>query len=81
MRAQYLLGGSGQDSHNDAVLEKHRSDYIFRTLSILLGLTSEIEGHFRFGLAERHRFLWALLGEYSGEAKELYELRYQSLLA
>jgi hypothetical protein len=60
--------------------DRVRAVNVGRTLGLMLSLFSEVEGYFRFGLNERFRYLWCLIGEHVPETKELYEKRYDSLL-
>jgi len=61
--------------------ERLRSINVERTLTLMLGLLSEIENYFRFGLQERLKYLWVLLANHSPETQELYDKRYATLLA
>ena len=78
MRATYLL--EEKEAELNETLNKYRSDNIFTTITILLALVSELECELRFELTERAKYLWTILSEYWGPAKEIYLLRYNSLL-
>jgi hypothetical protein len=72
---------AGDDSKpRIAMMEKHRSDGVFTTVSIVLALISEIISEFRFELTDRALYLWHVLNPVCGDAKELYDRRYSALL-
>jgi hypothetical protein len=80
--------GAGHGGHlieerlrsDEKYLQQFKSMQIGITLPLLLALVSEIELFFRFGLSQRIRYLWTLVGEYSLATKEVYRKRYESLL-
>jgi hypothetical protein len=61
-------------------LEKQRSDVFSTTAILTLAVISEIEGELRYGTHARLNYLWAVIGGFFGDAKELYEMRYKSML-
>ncbi|HEV7920010.1 MAG TPA: hypothetical protein VGR02_04380 [Thermoanaerobaculia bacterium] len=62
------------------ILEKVRSDNLSIAVILLLALISEIELELRLGLADRAKYVWGILVPYAGEAKEIYDLRYNGRL-
>jgi hypothetical protein len=77
MRAMYLL--EDKDAELNVTLNKYRSNNMFTTVIILLALVSEIECELKLGLTERAKYVWTILSEYWGPAKEIYLQRYDSL--
>jgi len=63
------------------VFLKSKSDAIFSATTLVLAILSEIEGMCQFDYSTRLQYPWTVIGEYWPETKELYEMRYQSLLA
>jgi len=63
------------------ILKKYKSDCVMTTIVLMLSLLSEIEYEFQFGRAERLQYVWQVISGYSGEAKELYDLRYADKLS
>ncbi len=61
-------------------LMKYKSDCVMTTISLVLALLSEIECEMRFDLSVRLKYVWGILSNFYGEAKELYELRYLNKL-
>ncbi len=62
-------------------LEKFKSDCIFTTITLILALLSEVEVQCRFGLHQKIRYIWGIVFQYWEEAKELYDMRYDAMLA
>ena len=60
---------------------KIRSDSVSYAVVLLLALLTEINHLFGLALGQRCAYLWGVLSEYLGIAKELYSERYESLLA
>jgi hypothetical protein len=77
-RAGFLLAPSPEDRRR--VLDKSRSDDVFTTITLVVALLSEIEIEFRFGLTDRLKYVWGIIQEYWGEAKDLYTRRYSTAL-
>jgi hypothetical protein len=62
------------------VLDESRSDDVFTTITLVVALLSELEIEFRFGLTDRLKYVWGIIQEYWGEAKDLYTRRYGTAL-
>jgi len=77
-RGAALLPKPGEE--RTAHLERRKSQAVFTTTTIVLALASEMEHLLRFGLAERLAYVWGVLDEYWGEAKDLYTVRYERFL-
>ncbi len=69
------------DERTDFQLETLRHDQVYNSMTLMLSIVTEIEIHFKFGLAERAKVLWAILSDNSDSAKEIYEFRYALKLA
>jgi hypothetical protein len=80
-RGGFLLNYDPHDPQTEARLQKFKHNQIGVTLTLVLALASEIEAYFNFGLAERARYVWAILLDAIPLSKELYEKRYSTLLA
>lgn len=62
------------------VLERHKSQIVLTSITIMLAIASEMEYQLQFGLAQRFVFVWQVLIEHWEEAKELYQMRYRQFL-
>jgi len=61
-------------------LELLRTRQVNMTLTLMMALITELELEFRFGLNEKAKYVWAILSEWSTEAKELYQHHYARIL-
>ncbi len=61
-------------------VDKQRSDALASALLMSLAIMSEIDAACEFGLHTRLRYIWRVLAEFLGAAKNLYILRYDGLL-
>ncbi len=78
-RAGFFLPAVGPEDR-ERLLPRARAD-IFSTLAAFeLALISEIEIECRFGTAPKAQYVWAILGDFSPDTKELYERFYQNQL-
>lgn len=77
-RAGFLFAPTQAD--RERVLDKTRSDGVFTTVTLIISLLSEFEIEFRFGLDQKLKYLWGVIAEYWGAAKELYDRRYATTL-
>jgi hypothetical protein len=59
---------------------KFESDAVYRSILYLLMILSEIESFRKFGLNEDLKYIWTIVGNYSEEAKDYYEIRFGALL-
>jgi hypothetical protein len=66
----------------DEHIALRRSMFAMTTITLTVALLSEIQGILRFPeISERLKYLWGLLKELWVDPKDLYERRYQNLLA
>jgi hypothetical protein len=77
--AQALFKENWEETRSEK-LEAYRINQVFIAITLMLSMASEIEGHFGFGRNQKARGLWAIVKEYSDTTKDLWELRYNSLL-
>jgi len=75
-----MFGEKSKELHKDN-FETYKMEMIWTTLTLLLSIVSETEGHFRFGLATRAEYLWRILVEHSDLAKEFFDRRYRLVLS
>jgi hypothetical protein len=80
MRAGVLLPHQDTDNQ-DQVLNKQRSDNVAIAVILSIALLSEIEIELNLGLSERLRYVWGILIQYMGYAREMYTLRYAHALS
>ncbi len=59
---------------------KRRSDLLASAMLLLLMMLSEVSALFSLQHEKELQYIWTILLSYFGEAKEVYEKRYQSLL-
>ena len=79
MRAGALLPRQDQDVR-DWRLAKQRSDQVTAASLIALAFASEIDLAFEYGLRARLNYVWTLLDEHVGMARELYDPWYKNRL-
>ena len=64
-----------------ASLARQRTDLISNLAALELALISEIEIECRFGMAQKARYAWTVLADFSPDTKELYAQFYEPHLA
>ena len=78
------VGGLLPDHENPELhqrrLKKQRWDQVMAASLIALAFASEIEIAFGYGLKTRLVYVWTLLAEHVGMARELYDPWYKSRL-
>lgn len=75
-----MLGKEEAKSKVSETFESFKMEMVWTTLTLLLSIVSEIEGHFRFGLSNRAKYLWIIFEQNSDLAKEFYKSRYKEML-
>jgi hypothetical protein len=80
-RAPIFLDGMDKDPRHAEQLERNRYASLGQSVGLVLALASEIEAHFNFGLRQQARFIWGLATPYIEVVKEMYQKRYEALLA
>lgn len=73
--------GDDYEENLKNLLSNFHLEMMYTTFTLLLAITSEIEGHFRYGLNKRAKYLWQIFSESSDIAKDFYESRYRNLLS
>jgi hypothetical protein len=80
-RGGFLLHYDRHNPEIEAEVQKFKHAQIGVTLTLVLALASEVEAQLHFGLADRARYVWAILIDAIPLSKELYDKRYSELLA
>jgi hypothetical protein len=57
-----------------------RSYFFFQTVGLVLALLSEVQSEAMFSFADRLKYVWRIVNEYSPDCREIYSNRYESLL-
>jgi hypothetical protein len=73
-----LFKAIGGDSEPDWTVI--RGMMVGRTLALVLGLASELEAFFDFGMHQQFCYLWAFLGAHIPQCRELFDKRYGNLI-
>jgi hypothetical protein len=72
----------GVERRLDEKIIQFRTTQVWMAVTLLLSLMSEIRVHFGYDLLENNlRFIWTAINGYSDISREVYEERYESLLA
>ncbi|HET6145109.1 MAG TPA: hypothetical protein VFE02_16485 [Candidatus Acidoferrales bacterium] len=74
------LAPEGQRVPVHRALQAYTFWHYARTLTVVLGIASEIDTFAKVGNREALVRLWVMLGDHALEAKEVYEQRYQAML-
>jgi hypothetical protein len=61
-------------------IHQYKFRHYCRTVTILLGIVSEIENHCKLNNKEQAVKVWERLAEYNADAKDIYEARYKAML-
>jgi hypothetical protein len=78
VQANFFLNRSRPDI--ELFMEKHRSDGLFISVTMVLALASELIIELRLPYGEKSKYLWTFIGAHWGLTKEVYEQRYAKLL-
>lgn len=79
-KAEVYLSLKESDDSMDEYISRVRSSSLFQSITLILALLSEINGTLNLDKSKDLKYLWTLIGEYFEEAKDLYALRYSTLL-
>lgn len=77
--AEHILGADWEEKLKDLLLN-YRAKQIYISITLMLAIASEIEGHFNFGRNEKARYLWGVFSEHSDITKDFWDTRYSTLL-
>lgn len=77
--AKHILGEDWEEKLSEHLLN-YRLNQFYITVTLMLAIVSEIEGHFHFGRNEKARYLWTVFSEHSDTTKDFWETRYSNLL-
>jgi hypothetical protein len=70
-----------REEGREQALLKLKSDVVFTTVTLVLAICTEVNHLCRYGRDTPLSFLWRVLVDYWEEAKDLFERRYEMLLA
>jgi hypothetical protein len=73
-----LLRERGEARTN--ILSKLKSNSTFTVITLMVAICTEINDICHYGREEKLSYLWRILVEYWGEAKDFYERRYREVL-
>jgi hypothetical protein len=75
-----LIGGDFQSQIENHEIHSYRYHQFSRTAIVALAISTEADVHLRLRNRDALWQLWKIFGEYSAEATEMFERRYESLL-
>jgi hypothetical protein len=78
---QYVVLLVTKDKGQEEMLAQLKSASVFTALSLLLAICTEVNHLCRFDRETKLSYLWRILVEYCGDAKDLFEWRYNGMLA
>lgn len=70
-----------KDQGREEIVAKLKSDGVFTTITLMVAICTEMNDMCRYGRDQTLSYLWGILIEYWGEAKDLFERRYNGMLA
>lgn len=75
-----LVRGHLADDERKHRLEVMRTRQVNTCLTLAMAINTELELELRFGLNERAKYVWAILRDWSDEAREIYDRFYAPVL-
>jgi hypothetical protein len=72
-----LVGGQAKELIDNRIIHQYRYQQITRTAVVALAICTEINRHCNLANDERIGYLWTTFAEYSGEAREMFDIRYK----
>ena len=76
-----LLGGEREEWVNKRIIVQYHFMHFVRTAMVTLAIGSEIDAYFKLGNSAVASYLWNIFAEYSPEANDMIQHRYEKLLA
>lgn len=76
-----IIGGQDEEWVKNRIILQYHFRHFSRTAIVTLAIATEIDAHLRLGNAATASYLWNIFAEYSAEAKEMIQHRYERLLA
>jgi hypothetical protein len=76
-----LIGGEREEWVRKRIIVQYHFMHFLRTAIVTLAIASEIDVHFNLGNSSAASYLWNIFAEYSAEAKDMIQQRYEKLLA
>jgi hypothetical protein len=74
-----LVGGEREEWVRKRIILQYHFMHFTRTAIVTLAIATEIEAHFKLGNAATASYLWNIFAEYSAEAKDMIQHRYEKL--
>jgi len=76
---RFLLPPRREERRKDILL-KLKSDRVFTATTLLVALCTEVNDLCKYGREDKLAYLWGILKEYWGEATDLFDRRYRTML-
>jgi hypothetical protein len=76
-----IVGGQDEEWVKNRIILQYHYKHFSRTAIVTLAIATEIDNHFKLGNAAAAAYLWNVFSDYSAEAKEMIQYRYENLLA
>jgi hypothetical protein len=76
-----LVGGEDEEWVKKRIILQYHFRHFSRTAIVTLAIATEIDTYLKLGNAATASYLWNIFAEYSAEAKEMIQYRYEKLLA
>jgi len=75
-----IIGGQDEEWVKNRIIHQYHFRHFSRTAIVSLAIATEIDAYLRLGNAATASYLWNIFAEYSAEAKEMIQHRYERLL-
>ena len=75
-----IVGGQDEEWVKNRIIHQYHFRHFSRTAIVTLAIATEIDSYLRLGNAAAAAYLWNVFAEYSAEAKEMIQHRYEKLL-
>lgn len=76
-----MVGGQDEEWVKNRIILQYHFRHFSRAAIITLAIATEIDFYCKLGNADAAAYLWSIFAEYSAEAKEMLEQRYEKLLS
>lgn len=75
-----IVGGQDEEWVKNRIILQYHFKHFSRTAIVTLAIATEIDSYCKLGNADAAAYLWNVFAEYSAEAKEMLQYRYERLL-
>jgi hypothetical protein len=75
-----IVGGQDEEWVINRIIIQYHFKHFSRTAIVTLAIATEIDSYCKLGNADAAAYLWNVFAEYSAEAKEMLQYRYERLL-